>query len=391
MVIMNISSHTYLLSSLSIIGDKIKPLNVHLINCQKKVAYIALAIFTIISARLLLAFRSKLKKLPSPNEKKILPKLPETETPPKSSPSLKKILNPENQQIDTSSAIVKEETSDKNLAINNENKSPVTNEEVPTTAKVIEEDVSKKTDSLINHEQDKAKTIDENETDGFGFISDDDEFPDLVEGEDQGVSLPKKTTGKANLVDFEGKLVSVRTFKCMQKLKTLLDASGKTYGNAIDNGDCFWDAFAQGLNKIFGKNVSIQDLRQHVRNEIQRLDKGPDQENWIKNMMKGDFMDTYEDYRDRVAYSCDEMLKKGLASIIWGKEDRDGLILCHLFKVNLTVYSAGCLDEDPAKMNDADNFYSEKRDILADKPYSHTVEIALYPGHFIPVFNKLLA
>ena len=71
--------------------------------------------------------------------------------------------------------------------------------------------------------------------------------------------------------------------------------------------------------------MTLQDLRQTISEYIQKLDKGPDEDNWVKKMMQSEFivMDTYEQYRDRVSYDCEESLKRGILPV-WGQERRDG-------------------------------------------------------------------
>jgi hypothetical protein len=209
-------------------------------------------------------------------------------------------------------------------------------------------------------------------------VSDDD-------GEDESSEVQ---SGPQQVFTIEGKLVSLRTIKCWEKLDKELEKLGKKRGKAIDNGDCFWDSFAKTLTLKLGRTVTIAELRQKVSEEVKRLDQGPDEENWVKKGMRGDSMDTYPEYRDRVAYTCSEALEQKLTSPIWGRQNRDGVILCHHYKVNLRVYSVGCIDEHPSKMEDEENFYWGEDDFPKGQPYSETIEMAIYPGHFVPVFNK---
>jgi hypothetical protein len=185
-----------------------------------------------------------------------------------------------------------------------------------------------------------------------------------------------------------GKEKSYRTFRCLQILEKHLDSLGKVFGTAIDNGDCFWDAFAQRLSIILNKPVTVKELRQQVSDEVHRLDKGPEEKNWVKKLMTSDIMDTYQQYLEQVAITCDEIMSQGLKFYpVWGQEKRDGLILCHLYKVNLRVYGVACADEID-KLEDDECFCLYSEDFPDTLPYKHTVEIALYPGHFIPVHDK---
>lgn len=190
------------------------------------------------------------------------------------------------------------------------------------------------------------------------------------------------------LVIIDGKPVSLRTLNCLKKLEGVLKLLRKKAGIAKNNGDCFWDAFAQRLSVILRQPITVQELRQKVSCYVQQLDKGPDEENWVKRMIKKEYapMDTYENYRDRVAYDADEALRRELPSAIWGQEKRDGVILCRLYQVNLKVYEVGYFDDDPSKMTDMKNYWdSDARIYPQSEIYPHSVEIALYPGHFVPV------
>jgi hypothetical protein len=211
------------------------------------------------------------------------------------------------------------------------------------------------------------------------------ETSDSSENKQSVVVSPK--ISKPHTFNIDGKLISLRTIKSLQKLEKDLALLGKVHGSAVDNGDCFWHAFAQGLSAFLGREVTIKELRKKVSEEILRLDKRPNQENWVKKMMIDDYMDTYEQYRDRVAFTCGEVLEKGWLAPIWGQEKRDGVILCQLYQVNLKVYSVGCINDHPSQMEDEENFYSGEDDFPKNQPYESTVEIALYTGHFLPVRN----
>lgn len=217
----------------------------------------------------------------------------------------------------------------------------------------------------------------------------DDEYS-LIDG-DEFYSFDEETPrrlAQPQVFEINGKFVSLRTIKCLKRLDVELESLGKACGKAIDNGDCFWDSFAKGLSAILGREVTIKELREQVSQEVQRLDQGPEEDNWVKKFMETDLMDVYEDYRDQVAFTCDEILEKGKGSPVWGTEKRDGVILCHLYKVNLKVYSVGCMDDHPSQMENEDNFYFGEDDEYPQRqPYDRTIEIALYPGHFMPVFQ----
>lgn len=223
--------------------------------------------------------------------------------------------------------------------------------------------------------------------DYFASMDEDDFEEDSDEEIKPKKPLPLAATKKYYLEN--GKECSLRTFKCIEKIEADLKALDKEHGTAIDNGDCFWDSFAQGLSRLLKREVTIKELREKVSAEVKRLDQGPVEANWVKKMIGKEFAaaDTYEDYRDRVAFDCADILEKKLSAPVWGQEARDGVILCRIYQVNLIVYTAGCLDEDLSKMEDKGNFYSGDPKYPRGENYPNTVEMALYPGHFMPVWN----
>lgn len=192
--------------------------------------------------------------------------------------------------------------------------------------------------------------------------------------------------------ELKGKNVSKRTYKCVKRLEKELTAIGKFLGNSQDSGDCFWDAFSQSLSQQQETKVTVKELRQKVSDYAQQLDKGDDHDNWIKKMMKGNWIgETYEEYLNKVSLTCEECKEKNMSSPIWGVEQRDGAILCNLFQLNLKVYAVGCIEDDIAYLDKEDNFYFISEDYPPNSKNADqkkTIEMAIYPGHFLPVFTK---
>jgi hypothetical protein len=90
--------------------------------------------------------------------------------------------------------------------------------------------------------------------------------------------------------------------RCLERLKGDLAAINKEYGTAIDDGDCFFDAFAQALNKKLNGNLTLTDLRRKVSEYVNTL---PSQNNWIKNSLEEEYgnIDSYESYVKGVKYN----------------------------------------------------------------------------------------
>ncbi|MBS4170263.1 Uncharacterized protein NEOC95_000984 [Neochlamydia sp. AcF95] len=168
--------------------------------------------------------------------------------------------------------------------------------------------------------------------------------------------------------------------RCLERLKGDLAAIDKDYGTAIDNGDCFFDAFAQALNKKLNKSLTLTDLRRKVSEYVNAL---PSQNNWIKDSLKEEYgnIDSYESYIKGIKHNSSEAEKNG-GYPIWGKPEIDGIILCQLYHVNLKVYEVGDGGDG------MDGLWVAELEYPLNTPYDTTVELALYPGHFLPVYDK---
>lgn len=226
----------------------------------------------------------------------------------------------------------------------------------------------------------------EEETD-FSLLLDDSEDSE-VDDSPTPILKAKKDEG---IVEIDGKRISERTINCLKKLEATLQSLGKTYGNAIDNGDCFFDAFAKSLALVLNLQVTIKELRQIVSDYVNQLDQGPEEKNWIKKMNGKEYaeIDAYEIYKKRLDYTFEEALQKKWHLPSWANQRREGVILCRHYKVNLKIYEVGCLDDHPSKMKDVNNFWTSDPEIFPkNETYEHTIEMGLYPGHFLPVFDK---
>jgi hypothetical protein len=179
--------------------------------------------------------------------------------------------------------------------------------------------------------------------------------------------------------------VSKKTRFCYEALDQLLSKQNKERGTAVDDGDCFFDAFAKVLNKKFEKNYTCRDLRKIVyekanndRNTINFLDKL----NWRSEI------ETRENYVEQIGWDAKEAKDREVYAI-WGRPMCDGEILCRHFGVNLRVYEVGCIEETGKSLENSDNYFIGADDVYPhDQKFENEIEIALVPGHFVPVFDK---
>lgn len=191
----------------------------------------------------------------------------------------------------------------------------------------------------------------------------------------------------------QGKLVSPRTVECRNRLVQTLKEKGKILGEAIDNGDCFFDAFAQSINKLQNSNHTANSLRLIVSDQANELHKATNGVNWINDKLRRDYALTYKTYLTDIQFGSDFRVGP-----YWGMHGVCGRLLSDYFRVNLVVYDQAASDplshEDLLNAQEMDpNFvdeiiYSEgQTDYPTNLSNPQTVEMGLYPGHYMPVFT----
>jgi len=197
----------------------------------------------------------------------------------------------------------------------------------------------------------------------------------------------------------------ISTRVCRKALDSLLATQNKAMDlETRDDGDCFYDAFARGLSTIKGQTFTVQNLRDRLKVEVERLHDS--EGNWVKVACteEKDGIDSYEKYRTMVGTSfqtvVDEIKSREAAGEVvenptyppWGRPEIDGELLCKLFNVKLEITSVEVKrtfegdedqlpDIDPAKYFISEEVYPKKNVLDTDS----VVEIAAYPGHFLAV------
>lgn len=187
---------------------------------------------------------------------------------------------------------------------------------------------------------------------------------------------------------------------CLNSLNDLLTLENKKCGVSINNGDCFYDAFAIKLNE-FGILVTAKQLRENVSWEALRIHEENPDRNWIKTELEGendfDFEKasdsigntvlqrvSYLEFIENVQFSAEEALSERKV-LIWGNQNLDGRILANLYNVNLRVVEVGYIPH----FEPSDSLAYFKNDnsewIVRDMECPFTVELGLIPEHFMPI------
>jgi hypothetical protein len=185
--------------------------------------------------------------------------------------------------------------------------------------------------------------------------------------------------------------ISGRTNVAIRRLMADLNQNypGMILTATEDTGDCFYDAFAQGLSQILGRQVTIKELRIVAYNYV---NTGNNIE-WVKRIL-GDKFNEYKSFVNEDA----AMAKSKGRSPVWGSGKVDGRIFMEVYNVNFRELAEFYFNENLTR---AEGVASEDnrlyQDILyAPSPYSgtpntikkDTVMIANYPVHYLAVLGS---
>ncbi|MCB1118896.1 MAG: hypothetical protein KDK65_02950 [Chlamydiia bacterium] len=172
-----------------------------------------------------------------------------------------------------------------------------------------------------------------------------------------------------------------QTVYCYNKLKERLDAK-EQLGFAIDDGDCFFDAFSAALYEATGIYKTISELRKDVETVVKAL---PESDNWVLDIFKQNRkkISDFQHYKMDVGMTKEELerdeFRRG-APPVWGQTKLEGNILCEIYHVQLQQVGVNSPESDFEGMSfDEDELVGP-----ADAP---TIKIGLYPGHFVPILR----
>jgi hypothetical protein len=232
-------------------------------------------------------------------------------------------------------------------------------------------------------------------------------------------ATPSRTTAKTAQLAHKKinpkpvKNISKKTQLCLSALEKYAQEHAKVPGSAVDNGDCFYDAVRQSIERTLKKQVTIQELRTLVHRYVEALHK-ENPHNWISQHLGED---DYEELRDTVQFPH---IRDTIP--LWGRPDVEGKILANHFGLELHVLEINVLDDIIQKRDmqvqikdGITVFYDKSTNTQYDHAESRTdgtkrmikvctpawqiikpekatttkkLEIAGYPGHFVPLFTK---
>lgn len=189
-----------------------------------------------------------------------------------------------------------------------------------------------------------------------------------------------------------------------RKAKALLETDiGNRYqiGEAFSRGDCFYDAFAQGLNELKNTGAhTIKSLRTQCANIVRSFKANSPEQKWLQKLIPD--QGNLAAYNMKVDLTADECTDVDFSSdkhAIWGNPDIDGVLLCKKYGVNLHIIDIheheAEEDSDSKTQAETLNFVSHRlitptepsKTMDLDKiPVNNTITIMCYHEHYVPAF-----
>lgn len=152
----------------------------------------------------------------------------------------------------------------------------------------------------------------------------------------------------------------IKKERCKERIQRELGPKD-VMGTAVDNGDCFYDALVQLLNKK-GHSVSVESLRSDIKIALGDPKWKTHLYSEFNNDKRG--LGTFDDYCFKVGYS-QSMLQENEAPL-WGHPSREGVILCEKYRFKLRILKAGPIDSEIEGDEELKRLRSVRDNVLKD-------------------------
>lgn len=183
-----------------------------------------------------------------------------------------------------------------------------------------------------------------------------------------------------------------------------LSPIGFNAGQALDAGDCFFDAIAQALNSQLGTQHTVKSLRalshQYVVNlDIQSQQNPQSEINWIAQRLGQSTSGVdFHQYMANIGYTTQDVQNglglntQGVA--IWGEQNIDGRIFCQTLNISIHVVEAQTINDDSGnsqtifvhQLVTADNIRTvDVDDVNFNDP--KIIHLAVARHHYVPILS----
>jgi len=185
------------------------------------------------------------------------------------------------------------------------------------------------------------------------------------------------------------------------KILSYLSKNGHELGNAVSEGDCFFDSVDQGLAQVhiaipseyngqFGHKKLRQICAKYAKNN---------KDHWLKEKILKDQSD-YQNYLATIGYTAPEMEKmwreehlfRGVP--IWGNPHIDGRIICNVLNIKLHTIEIMKVENNVVFHHELTDDQSSKSvtEKEAGELYkgNRVIHLAVYQGslHYVPLINQ---
>ena len=158
-----------------------------------------------------------------------------------------------------------------------------------------------------------------------------------------------------------------RTLTMRKYLTQELRKMGKVFFETEDSGDCLFDAVAQALTLLDGKEISMKEVRMACHEYIQKLDKEQPGNNWLEQAIGN--TQNYDSLRKNIQYTAEE-----LSPPIWGDVPIIKMI-SKVFDVKVVSHELSSFEIDDREddfLGTLTKYHDEKR--VVGHPVGKTVE-----------------
>lgn len=159
-------------------------------------------------------------------------------------------------------------------------------------------------------------------------------------------------------------------------------------GSALGAGDCFFDSVAQRLNELKNNGLienneefNVKSLRESCRQYA--LSECGKNDSWLAKSLRTEDERNVKVYAARICFAAGDIESSeaqvlGLKSVIWGRPEIEGKIICEKYKVKIRVIELR--DQQVCGLNVTEDSIGEGNNII---------HIVNYRNHFVPLLENI--
>lgn len=205
------------------------------------------------------------------------------------------------------------------------------------------------------------------------YLSEDDIYE--IEEESSSEELKTYAAPIRKYVPVLRKEAKETTIQCINRITQEIEETLPNFElcYTIDDGNCFWDAFAQNLSMLKNSQYTVKDLRREV---YEYVNKNPIFEEEYKRLKLPED-DPYSVWKERLLHDG-----SGKTIPSWGSAEIEGVILSRVFNVAVQKIEVDFYDNFTLWISNS------HEDVPHNDKSQNTVRLAAYPKHFLAILPK---